>query len=87
MMYVLDSTGEKLRYVLTRFRPSQELRSTASRVLIASACLPYPVELVQPLMEQFLTLLRTSTSWRTRLDVLLPLQSASRLAKASLRSR
>lgn len=56
----------------------QELRSTAGRVLIACACLQYPLELVKPLMSQFIAILKTSPNWRTRLDVLLPLQSRSK---------
>lgn len=49
----------------------------ATRVVIAVACLPFPKELARPLMVQFIGLLKNSPSWRVRLDVLLPLQSAS----------
>ncbi|GAA6008845.1 hypothetical protein JCM10207_001745 [Rhodosporidiobolus poonsookiae] len=51
-----------------------ELSRTAARVLLASAALQFPMHLVNPLMRQFIALLRDSESWRTRLDVLLPLQ-------------
>lgn len=47
----------------------------ATRVVIAVACLPFPAELARPLMSQLIGLLKTSPSWRVRLDVLLPLQS------------
>ncbi|KAK4048054.1 Proteasome activator BLM10 [Microbotryomycetes sp. JL221] len=53
---------------------NDELRSTAGRVLIACACLQYPIELVRPLMSQFIEILKTSPNWRTRLDVMQPLQ-------------
>ncbi|SCV72468.1 BQ2448_4005 [Microbotryum intermedium] len=53
---------------------NDELKGTAGRVLIAAACLPYPIEMTRPLMTQFLDLLRNSPSWRIRLDVLGPLQ-------------
>lgn len=63
-----------------RSSPLQELRSTAGRVLVACSCLQFPEELARPLMRQLIDLLRTSPSWRTRLDVLLPLQSESTFA-------
>lgn len=47
----------------------------ATRVVIAVACLPFPIEHATPLMRQFIGLLKNSPSWRVRLDVLLPLQS------------
>lgn len=54
---------------------NNELRSSAHRVVIAIACLPFPIEMARPLMSQFIALLKESPSWRVRLDVLLPLQS------------
>ncbi|GAA5836406.1 hypothetical protein JCM11251_007072, partial [Rhodosporidiobolus azoricus] len=51
-----------------------ELSRMAGRVLLACAALQFPAHLVRPLMKQFISLLRDSTSWRVRLDVLLPLQ-------------
>lgn len=48
----------------------------AGRVLLACAALQFPQHLVRPLMKQFISLLRESSSWRVRLDVLLPLQGA-----------
>jgi proteasome activator subunit 4 len=46
----------------------------AGRVLLACAALQFPAHLTKPVMKQFIGLLRDSTSWRVRLDVLLPLQ-------------
>ncbi|GAA5988215.1 hypothetical protein JCM11641_001615, partial [Rhodosporidiobolus odoratus] len=51
-----------------------ELTRMAGRVLLACAALQFPVHLVKPLMRQFIDLLRNSKSWRTRLDIMLPLQ-------------
>ncbi|KAK4046499.1 Proteasome activator BLM10 [Microbotryomycetes sp. JL201] len=53
---------------------NDELRKTASRVVIACTCLQYPIELVGPLMSQLVDLLKNSPNWRTRLDVMQPLQ-------------
>ncbi|KAM0792923.1 hypothetical protein ACM66B_002682 [Microbotryomycetes sp. NB124-2] len=53
---------------------NDELRKTAARVVIACACLQYPIELVRPLMSQLVDLLKNSPNWRTRLDVMQPLQ-------------
>ncbi|KAM0751556.1 hypothetical protein T439DRAFT_300497 [Meredithblackwellia eburnea MCA 4105] len=53
---------------------NNELRSSAARVVIAISCLPFPKELARPLMTQFISLLKDSSSWRVRLDVLAPLQ-------------
>ena len=53
---------------------NDELRSMAMRVVIASACLPLPRDMAGGLCRQFIELLRTSPSWRVRLEVLLPLQ-------------
>lgn len=52
----------------------QELSRMASRILLACAALQFPQYRVRPTMLQFIELLRRSTSWRVRLDVLLPLQ-------------
>lgn len=60
----------------------------ASRILLACAALQFPQYRVRPTMLQFIELLRRSTSWRVRLDVLLPLQgeySFSNLTRSSLR--
>lgn len=46
----------------------------ASRILLACAALQFPQYRVRPTMIQFIELLRKSSSWRVRLDVLLPLQ-------------
>jgi proteasome activator subunit 4 len=54
---------------------NEELRSTAFRVVVAVACLPFPQDVAQSIMSQLIGLLRNSDSWRVRLDVLLPLQS------------
>ncbi|GAA5854935.1 hypothetical protein JCM8547_004128 [Rhodosporidiobolus lusitaniae] len=51
-----------------------ELSRMAGRVLLACSALQFPTHLTKPLMKQFISLLRDSTSWRIRLDVLLPLQ-------------
>ncbi|GAA6033408.1 hypothetical protein JCM8097_006736 [Rhodosporidiobolus ruineniae] len=51
-----------------------ELSRMAGRVLLACAALQFPLHLTKPLMRQLIGLLRDSTSWRVRLDVLLPLQ-------------
>lgn len=53
---------------------NDDLRATATRVVIGLACLPFPADLAGPLMKQFIGLLKDSPSWRVRLDVLLPLQ-------------
>jgi hypothetical protein len=52
----------------------QELSRTAARVLLASSALQFPQHMAKQLMKQFIALLRDSSSWRVRLDVLLPLQ-------------
>ena len=60
----------------------------ASRILLACAALQFPQYRVRPTMLQFIELLRRSTSWRVRLDVLLPLQgeySFFDLTRSSLR--
>ncbi|GAA5895195.1 proteasome activator BLM10 [Sporobolomyces salmoneus] len=51
-----------------------ELSRTAARVLLASSALQFPQHMAKQLMKQFIALLRDSSSWRVRLDVLLPLQ-------------
>ncbi|GAA5921528.1 hypothetical protein JCM1841_000553 [Sporobolomyces salmonicolor] len=51
-----------------------ELSRMAGRVLLAASALQFPQHMAKPLMKQFISLLRDSTSWRVRLDVLLPLQ-------------
>ncbi|GAA5959559.1 hypothetical protein JCM21900_003196 [Sporobolomyces salmonicolor] len=51
-----------------------ELSRMAGRVLLAASALQFPQHMAKPLMKQFISLLRESTSWRVRLDVLLPLQ-------------
>ncbi|GAA5990546.1 hypothetical protein JCM10908_003124 [Rhodotorula pacifica] len=53
---------------------NQELSRMASRILLACAALQFPQYRVRPTMLQFIELLRRSSSWRVRLDVLLPLQ-------------
>lgn len=55
----------------------QELSRMASRILLACAALQFPQYRVRPTMRQFIELLRRSSSWRVRLDVLLPLQGMS----------
>lgn len=81
MQEVLDNDVRPHRLLLRLFTDqkvgliTQELKASAARVLIACACLQYPVDLARSLMAKFIDLLRTSPSWRTRLDVLLPLQS------------
>lgn len=49
----------------------------ASRILLACAALQFPQYRVRPTMMQFIELLKQSSSWRVRLDVLLPLQGVS----------
>jgi proteasome activator subunit 4 len=55
---------------------NSELKDTAQAVLGAIASLPYPIALVRPMMSVLTNLLRTSPSWRVRLDVLPVLQGA-----------
>ena len=54
-----------------------ELKTTAKTVLVGLAGLPYPEPLVEPVLRQLIGLLRDSTSWRVRLDVL-PIVQGSR---------
>ena len=56
---------------------NQELKDLARSVLAAIAGLPYPVALVRPVLSTLVNLLRTSASWRVRLDVLPVLQGDS----------
>jgi len=55
---------------------NDELRETARSVLGLVASLPFPASHVRPVMTTLLGLLRTSASWRVRLDVLPVLQGA-----------
>lgn len=59
---------------MSEISDNDELRTLASRLVLAIACLQFPEPLARQVMSQFLQLLRESTSWRVRLDVLHPLQ-------------
>ena len=64
-------------FSMQELNDNEELRSTARSVLASLAGLPYPAPLVRPIFSTFITLLRTSSSWRVRLDVLPVLQGQS----------
>ena len=57
---------------------NEELKSTAQTVLASLAGLPYPAELASATLSTLIGLLRTSSSWRVRLDVLPVLQGRCR---------
>lgn len=52
----------------------QELSDLAKTVLMATSSVVYPLHLVRPTLDALMGLLRTSESWRIRLDVLPVLQ-------------
>lgn len=56
-----------------------ELTQLAKSVLVAISSLIYPPHLVAPTLQTLMDLLRTSDSWRVRLDVLPVLQGTSKL--------
>lgn len=56
-----------------------ELRDAAKKALGALATLQYPIPLVRPTMISILTLLKTTDSWRQKMDLMPVLQGASLL--------
>lgn len=51
-----------------------ELRNAAKKALAALATLHYPIILVKPMMFSILTLLKTTESWRQKMDLMPVLQ-------------
>lgn len=56
-----------------------ELRNMAKNALGAIASLHFPIPTVRPMMLSLLTLLKTSESWRVKLDLLPVLQGTPAL--------
>jgi hypothetical protein len=56
---------------------NNELQRMAKNVTMTIAALPFPPRTVRPFMVELINLLKSSPSWRIRLDVLSVLQGAS----------